>query len=109
VGGLRGRVLDVGERALDGPDHVGERDRLRRAGKPVAAAGAAAGADQARVLELQQDVLQELERNLLGLGELLALDGLLVGRGRQLERSPQRVVGFGGNPHLIFVRMARSR
>ena len=34
--------------------------------------------DQAGVLELEQDVLQELERDLLGLGELLTLDRLAL-------------------------------
>ena len=91
---------------LDGPDHVGERDLLRRLGEPVAAPGPAPGAHQPRVLELEQDVLEELQRDLLGLGELLALDGLLVGGGGELQRGPDRVVGFGGDPH--FVTMARS-
>ena len=104
VGGFRGRVLNVGERALHGPDHVGEGDLLRLAGEPVASPGAAPGAHQARVLELEQDVLQELQRDVLGFGELLALDRLLVGRGRQLERGAHRVVGFCGDPH--FVTMA---
>ena len=45
-------------------------------GQPVAAAGAAAGPDQARVLELEQDVLEELQRDLLRLGQALALDRL---------------------------------
>jgi len=107
MGGFRGRVLDVGEGALYGPDHVGEGDRLRRAGEPVAAPGASPGAHKPSVLELQQDVLEELERDVLCLGQLLALDGLLVGRSRQLERGPDRVVGFGGDSH--FVTMARCR
>jgi len=58
------------------------------------------------VLELEQDVLEELQRDLLGLGEPLALDGLLVGRGGQLERGPYRIVGLSGNSN--FDTMARS-
>ena len=64
-----------------------------RLGEPVAAAGAAAGADEAGVLELEQDVLEELERDVLGLGELLALDRLVAGRG-QLDGGAHGVVGF---------------
>ena len=75
----RGR-LDVGDRALDGADDLGDRHLVGRPGQPVAALGAAAGADDAVVLELEQDVLEELQRDVLGLGEALALDRALVGR-----------------------------
>ena len=50
------------------------------------------------VLELEQDVLEELQRDVLGLGEALALDGTLVGGGK-LGRRPHRVVGLRGNAH----------
>ena len=64
-------------------------------GEPVAAARAALGPDQAGVLQLEQDVLEELQRDPLRLGQLLALDRLAVGRGGELERGAHRVVGFG--------------
>ena len=70
-------------------------------GQPVAALGAAAGADEAGVLELEQDVLEELQRDVLRLGEPLALDGALLAGGGQLGRRPHGVVGLGGNPHAI--------
>ena len=63
--------------------------------EPVAAPGAALGPHQAGVLELEQDVLEELQRDLLRLGELLALDRLAVGGGGELERRPHGVVGLG--------------
>jgi hypothetical protein len=46
------------------------------------------------VLELEQDVLEELQGDVLGFGETLALDGALVG-GRQLRGGAHRVVGLG--------------
>src|SRR3954451_17260829 len=69
-------VLDVRERSLDRPDHARERDLLGRLREPVAPARAATCPNEAGVLELEQDVLEELERDVLSLGELLALDGL---------------------------------
>ena len=72
---------------------VGDRHLVGRAGQPVAALGAAAGADDPVVLELEQDVLEELQRDVLGLGEPLALDRALVGGG-QLGRGPHGVVGL---------------
>ena len=65
-----------------------------RLGQPVAALGAAAGADDALVLELEQDVLEELQGDVLGVGEALALDRALLGGG-QLGGCPHRVVGLG--------------
>ena len=76
------------------------RDLVGRAGQPVAALGAAAGADDAVVLELEQDVLEELEGDVLGLGEALALDGPLAGGGK-LGGGPHRVVGLRGNSHRV--------
>ena len=89
-----GRRLDVGDRALDGADDVGDRHLVGRPGQPVAALGAAAGADDAVVLELEQDVLEELQGDVLGLGQALALDRALVGGG-QLGGGPHGVVGLG--------------
>ena len=89
---LLGRVLvDVGERPLDRADHVGDRDLGGVAGEPVAALGAAPRLDQARVLELEQDVLEELQRDPLGLGQPLALDRLavVVRRRARAPRAPR--------------------
>ena len=82
---------------------LGERDLLGRLGEPVAAAGAAPGPHQAGVLQLEQDVLEELERDVLRLGELLALDGLVAGGGH-LDRGAHGVIGFGGDPHMLSRR-----
>ena len=92
------RRLDVGDRALDGADDRRRRHLVGRLGQPVAALGAAAGADDAVVLELEQDVLEELQRDVLGLGQALALDRALLGGG-QLGGRPHRVVGLRGNAH----------
>ena len=91
---LRGGRLDVGDRPLDGADDVGDRHLVGGTGEPVAALGAAAGADDAVVLQLQQDVLEELQGNVLGRGQALSLDRALV-RGGELDGSPHRVVGLG--------------
>jgi hypothetical protein len=45
------------------------------------------------VLELEQDVLEELQRDVLSLGEPLALDRALLGR-RELRSRTHRVVGL---------------
>jgi len=50
------------------------------------------------VLELQEDVLEELQRDVLGLGELLALDRIIVGSG-ELSRRPHRIVSLGRDAH----------
>ena len=46
------------------------------------------------VLELEQDVLEELQGDVLGVGEALALDRALAGGG-QLGGGPDGVVGLG--------------
>ena len=69
-------------------------------GQPVAALGAAAGADDAVVLELEQDVLEELQRDVLGLGQALALDRASSAGGGKLGSGPHRVVGLRGNSHV---------
>jgi hypothetical protein len=50
------------------------------------------------VLELAEDVLEELERDVLGFGDRLALDGLSPGGG-ELDRGPDGVVDLGRDPH----------
>ena len=70
-------------------------------GQPVAALGAAAGTDDAVVLQLEQDVLEELQGDVLGLGQALALDGRFLGLGGgKLGSGPHRVVGLRGNSHV---------
>src|SRR5918994_609071 len=98
IRGLGRKVLDVRQRPLDGGDHVGQPDLLGRLREPVAASCAAACTHEARVLQLQQDVLQELEGDVLGLGDLLALDRVLAGRG-ELGGGTDGVVRLGRNPH----------
>ena len=59
-------AADAGQRALDGADDVGEGDLLGRLGEPVAAVGAALGADEPGVAEVGEDVLEELVRGSSG-------------------------------------------
>jgi hypothetical protein len=66
-------AANVGYWALDGSDHLGERDLLGRLREPVAPFGTALALDEAGVLEVEQDVLEELKRDLLCLGDPVAL------------------------------------
>jgi hypothetical protein len=50
------------------------------------------------MVQLQEDVLEELERDVLGLRDPLALDRALT-RGGELQHSAEGVVGLGGNAH----------
>jgi hypothetical protein len=104
---LRRRRLDVGDRALDGANHVGDGDVVGGARKPVAALGAPPGAHDAGVLQLEQDVLEELERDVLRLGETLALDRAFIGGG-ELGRRADGVVGLGGDAHGSATRPLRA-
>src|SRR5262245_52730829 len=101
------KPADVGERALDRADHLGEGDLVRRPREPVAAVGAALGAHEPGLAEVAEDVLEELERHLLRLGEALALDvDALLDRG-QLDAGPQRVVDLGGDAHASILTACR--
>ncbi len=83
----------MGDRPLDRADDVGDRHLLSGLGEPVATLGAAAGADDSVVLQLEEDVLEELQRDVLRVGQSLALDGLVAGRGK-LGGGADGVVGF---------------
>ena len=92
---LRRHRLDVRDRALDRADDVGDGHLGGRAGEPVAAFGAAAGAHQSLVLQLQQDVLEELEGDVLGGREALSLDGFPFAGGGKLDGGADGVIGLG--------------
>src|SRR5436190_145845 len=75
-------------------------DLLRRPGQPVAALDAALAADDPGLSQVAQDVLEELERHLLGLRDALALDRAAAVDCCQLDARAQCVVGLGGDPHV---------
>jgi hypothetical protein len=60
-------------------------------------------AHDAGMAELAEDVLEEVERNPLRARDPLGLDGLFVRRGRQLDHGAHGVVGFGRDPHALYV------
>ena len=91
-------AADAGQRALDGADDVGERHVVRLLGQPVAALGAALAADDARLPQVGEDVLEELLRDVLRRRELRALDGAAAGGG-ELGRRADGVVDLGGDAH----------
>ena len=74
--GLRALAPNRRQRPLDRADDVREDDLVGRLRQPVAALRAAPAGDDPDVLELAEDVLEELERDLLRLGDRLALDRL---------------------------------
>ena len=94
--------MDGGERAVDRPDHVCDRDLARRPVEPVAALRAAVTRHETVLAEVHEDVLEELDRDALGRGDALRLDRGVVGGG-ELERRPHRVVGLGGDAHVAIV------
>ncbi len=64
----------VRERALDGTNHIRERDLGGRAREPVTPFRTALARDEPGVLEFEQDLLEEAERDRLRAGERLRLD-----------------------------------
>lgn len=86
------------DRSFNGTDHVCDRNLVGGAGEPVATASAAAGTNNAAVLHLQQDVFEELERYVLGIGQPLTLDRALSG-GRKFGCCADGIVGFCGYAH----------
>ena len=74
-------------------------------GELVAAVGAAPGADDAGPAQLGEDVLEEVLRDVLALGEVLALHRHAVRLGGgELDRRPHRVVRLGRDPHRSILR-----
>src|SRR5829696_961284 len=90
---------DVCEGSFHGADDGGERDLLRWQREPVAARGATPGTDDPRAFQVVQDVLHELLRDALGLGDPISLYRacILGRRQRQLGGGPERVVGLSRN------------
>ena len=102
------------DRPLDGADHVGDGHLGRRLREPVAALGAALARDDPAPAQLEQDVLEEVERDLLGRGEPLALErarsiGIELSCG-ELGGGAQGVVHLGRDPHgpILYVRATRQ-
>ena len=62
------RARGHGHRTVDGLDDVGHCDGLRRAAQPVAAAGALHRHQQPRAHQPLQHLGEQLQRNLVGLG-----------------------------------------
>ena len=65
---------DRAERAVDGADHVGDGDLVGRPGQRVAAVGPAVARDDPGAAQLEQDVLEELLRDALGVRQPLGRD-----------------------------------
>ena len=75
--------------------------------EPVAAVGTALAGDETRVPEVDQDVLEEVERDLLRLREPVALHRAGAGRG-ELDGRADRVVRLGGDPHRVPVELVEQ-
>ena len=92
-------AADVRDRALDGADHVSQRDLGGILCQPVAAVGAPLALHEAGVLQVEQDVFQELERDLLRGRDVVTLDRPLAGSRRKLGARAHGVVDLGGDSH----------
>ena len=77
--GLGAQAVDRHERPVDRADHVGDRDRLGRAGEAPAAGLAALRHHDVGAAQVGEDRLQEAVRDALGLAELLGADRGPVG------------------------------
>src|SRR5436305_96774 len=94
-------AADACEWTLHSADDVGNRDVVGRLCEPEAAVSTAVRADDPRVAQLSEDVLQEVERNILSRGDALGLYRSLVSCRGKLDCSANRVVGFGRDPHTV--------
>ena len=83
-------AADVRDRPLDCSNYLREHDLLGGLGQPVTALGAALALHKAGVLQLKQDVLEELERDLLRVGDPFALDRA-VARGGPRQEGDYRI------------------
>ena len=93
-------VADLGERSVHGPEDVGEGDLVGRAAEHEAAVGAPLAPDDAVPAELAHDVAQEVDRDVLGGGQLVRLDRPVPGDG-QLGEGADGVVDLRGDTHGI--------
>ena len=78
---------------------------MRSAGRASAwpAVGPAVARDDPGAAQLEQDVLQELLRDALGLGQPLGRDRRAGARRRELDERAHRVVHLRGDPHAVIV------
>ena len=105
-------TTDRSQGPIEGAHDVGDRHLRRWAVESIAAIGSPLACDDARLAQLPKDSLEELQRDVLGLGHGLALDqpgGFLVVGSRELHQCPHSVVGLGGDMHLRIVPFRRSR
>src|SRR5262249_53061905 len=77
---FRPDAADVRDRSLDCANDLGDGDLVGRSRQPVAADDAALAADDARMAQVAEDVLQELERDLLRLRDSLIVGNATRGR-----------------------------
>ena len=89
----------IRKRAVDGPDHVGDGDRLGLAGEAPAAGLPALRHHDVGTPEVGENGLEEAVRDPLRLAELLGADSRAICAHRDLDQGPQGVVGFGGYAH----------
>jgi hypothetical protein len=89
------RVLGV----FDEAQNFAHRDFVGRLGQAIAALGAAAGFDEASLLESGEDQFQKLLRDFLAACHVSDLDRLPGGLKREVEDREQGVFTFYGNVH----------
>jgi len=82
---------------------VADTTRTNVAREGVAAVEAAVAGDDPGPAQLEQDVLEELPRDALRVGQPLGGDLLAAARGCQLDERPHRIVHLGRDPHADIV------
>jgi len=90
--------VDRHQRAVDGTDHVGDRDARGVLRQPPAPGLPTLRVHDPRLAQVRQDRLEEVVRDLLELAELLGAHrtrGIPFGAGRHLDEGAQRVVRLG--------------
>ena len=95
---LRPGAADGRDRTFDRADHVRDADVSGRLREPVATLGAALARHDLGAAQLEQDVLEELERDLLRRRQPLRLHEA-GRRRRQLRDRAQRIVHLRRDPH----------
>ena len=106
LGRLGSKASDLRQRAVQGPDHLGQADLLGSSGEPVAALGAALAGHHPRSTQVRQDGSQEPRRDPLLGGQRLRR-GRRAGGGQDQE-GPDSVIDLGGNVHPEIVPVWRG-
>lgn len=98
---LRTLSPHLGQRALDGAEDIGKRDVSAITSEAIATTAPPLAHDEARPAKVDEQVLDELRRELLRSSD--GFSGERTIRLRQGQKCPGRVVDPGGDIHRVMV------